>query len=205
MLCRVLAALTITLAALNSTVLAGQFNEVLKIGDTAPAWSELPGVDGKKHSLADLKAKDAVVVIITCNSCEYAIDYEDRTIAFEKKYGGPDGKVAVVAINVNDRPQDSFEKMKERAESKGFRHPYLFDASQKIAKQYGAIFTPEYYVLDKDRKIVYMGKMDDSDKPDNVKVKFVELAVEAALKGQLPEVKETAPVGCMVKYKRERK
>lgn len=205
MFVRVLAAAAITLAIVSSSALAGQFNEVLKIGDAAPTWSDLPGVDGKKYSLADLKSKDVVVVIITCNSCEYAIDYEDRTIAFEKKYGGPDGKVGVVAINVNDRPADSFEKMKERAESKGFRHPYLFDASQKIAKQYGAIFTPEYYVLNKDRKIVYMGKMDDSDKPENVKVKYVELAVEAALKGQLPEVKETAPVGCMVKYKRERR
>jgi len=205
MFVRVLAAAAITLAIVSSSALAGQFNEVLKIGDAAPSWSDLPGVDGKKYSLADLKSKDVVVVIITCNSCEYAIDYEDRTIAFEKKYGGPDGKVGVVAINVNDRPADSFEKMKERAESKGFRHPYLFDASQKIAKQYGAIFTPEYYVLNKDRKIVYMGKMDDSDKPENVKVKYVELAVEAALKGQLPEVKETAPVGCMVKYKRERR
>src|SRR6202050_4023332 len=96
-----IALITIAIAAsLLSSAHAGKFNDLLKIGDEAPAWVELPGVDGKKHSLADLKDKQVVVVVFTCNSCPVASDYEDRIIAFAKKYAGPDKPTAVVAINV---------------------------------------------------------------------------------------------------------
>src|SRR5262245_12100427 len=112
---------------------AGQFNSQLNVGDPAPAWTDLPGVDGKKHSMADLK-KDVVVVVFTCNSCPVAVDYEDRIIEFAKKYAAADGKVAVVAINVNTIPEDRLPKMQERAKEKGFNFPYLYDETQKIAK-----------------------------------------------------------------------
>src|SRR6185369_13520421 len=137
-------------ALLCGAVSAGEFNTVLSIGDNGPAWADLPGVDGKKHSLTDLKDKEIVVVVFTCNSCPYAVEYEDRIIAFAKKYAGPEGKAAVVAINVNKVPDDSFEKMQQRAKSKGFSFPYLYDESQKIARDYGANFTPEFFVLNKD-------------------------------------------------------
>ena len=144
---------------------AGKYNETLNIGDPVPAWKDLPGVDGKTHSLADLKDKDVVILVFTCNSCPVATDYEDRIIALAKKYAGADAKAALVAINVNKIDEDRLPKMKERSDAKGFPFPYLFDESQQIAKSYGAITTPEFFVLDRDRKVVYMGGMDDNSNP----------------------------------------
>lgn len=184
---------------------AGEFNQTLSIGDKGPAWSKLPGTDGKPHSLDDLKDKDAVVVVFTCNSCPYAVDYEQRIMAFCKKHCGESGKVGLVAINVNKVPADSFEKMTARAKEIGFNYPYLFDETQKIAKDYGATSTPEFFVLDKERKVIYMGAMDDDTDAAKAKVNYVELAVAAALKGEEPEKKETVAKGCLVRYAKERK
>ncbi len=179
--------------------LAGEFNKKLSIGDTAPTWSNLPGADGKTHSLADLKNKDVVVVVVTCNHCPVAIDYEDRIIAFTKKHAsGPDSKVAVVAICVNNLEADLLPEMKKRAKEKGFNFPYLRDDSQAVGRAFGATVTPEFFVLNKDRKVVYMGAMDDDQ--NNPKVSYLESAVEAALKGTMPEKKETRARGCSVKY-----
>ena len=202
---RLLAATGLLAALLiSSAATAGEYNEALDIGDRAPAWKDLPGVDGKKHSLADLDA-ELVVVVFTCNSCPIATDYEDRILAIAKKYAYEGGKVALAAINVNRIAEDSLPKMKERAEQKGFPFPYLFDESQQIAKTYGAAFTPEFFLLDKDRRVVYMGGMDDNSNPTLVKTRFLELAIEAALAGEKPEVKETVAIGCRIRYVRERK
>src|SRR5689334_10260242 len=90
---------------------AGKFNKKLSIGDSAPAFSKLPGTDGKDHSLDQFKDKDVVVVIVTCNHCPVAVAYEDRIIAFAKKYAGEkDSKVGVVAINVNNLDADKLDK-----------------------------------------------------------------------------------------------
>lgn len=190
---------------ISASLSGGEFNPTLSIGDAAPAWTGLPGVDGKKHSLADLKQKPVVVVAFTCNSCPYAVDYEDRMIAFARKHAGPDSQVALVAINVNKIEEDSLPKMKQRAKEKGFPFAYLFDETQKIAQEFGATFTPEFFVLNKDRKIVYMGAMDDNTKAAEAKIHYVDLAVEAALRGELPETKETVARGCLVRYERRRR
>lgn len=184
---------------------AGKYNAVLNIGDAAPAWTDLPGVDGKTHSLTDLAGKDVVVVIFTCNSCDVATDYEDRILAFSKKFAGPEGKVGLVAICVNQGPEDKLPKLKERAEAKGFDFPYLYDESQAIGKAYGAAFTPEFFVLNQERKVVYMGAMDDSSTASMVKTLYLEPAVEAALAGKAPEVAEAPAIGCRMRYARERR
>jgi peroxiredoxin len=202
---RIVFALFLAATVLGSWTSAGEYNPVLNIGDPAPAWADLPGVDGKKHSLADLKDKQVVIVIFTCNSCPVAEDYEDRIIALAQKHAGPQGKAAVVAINVNKIEEDSLPKMQERAKSKGFSFPYLFDESQKIAKDYGATYTPEFFVLNKDRKLVYMGGMDDDTNAAKVKVNYLEPAVQAALEGTKPAVTETVARGCLVRYARERR
>jgi peroxiredoxin len=183
----------------------GKYNSVLNVGDRVPAWNDLEGVDGRRHSLGDLADKDVVVVVFTCNSCPVATDYEDRIIAFSKKYAGPTGKVGLVALNVNRIPEDRLEKMKERAATKGFDFPYLYDESQAIGKAFGAAFTPEFFVLDRQRKLVYMGGMDDSSNPATVKANYLDPAVDAALAGRLPEVAETPAIGCRVRYARERR
>jgi peroxiredoxin len=192
--------------AAGPRVEAGDSNDVLDIGDPAPAWTNLPGVDGKKHSLADLSDKQVVVLVFTCNSCPIASDYEDRIIAFAKASAGSEQPTAVVAINVNTIEEDRLPKMKERAQSKGFPYPYLFDQTQKIAKAYGAVYTPEFFILDKDRKVAYRGAFDDNIEPTKVKRQYVEPAVKSLLKGEKPNPARTnASGGCLIRYERGRR
>src|SRR5262245_35025033 len=178
----------------------GKFNKVLAPGDKAPAWVNLEGTDGKKHSLADLKDKDFVVVVFTCNSCPVASDYEPRILAFVERYAKPESKVAFVAINVNTAKADALPAMKERAQKKMFNFAYLFDPTQEIARKYGAMFTPEFFVLDRDRKVIYTGAMDDKIPPSDPKSAYLEDAMTAALAGKSIEKAETsAAAGCKIK------
>jgi peroxiredoxin len=187
------------------TVLAGKYNKQLSIGDAAPPWRDLAGTDGQKHSLSDLQDKEVVVVCFTCNTCPYAVDYEDRLIALEKKFAAEGGKCALVAINANRVKDDLLPAMQERAQAKGFNFWYLHDETQQVARTYGATYTPEFVVLNKERKVVYLGAMDDSPDGTHVTKHYVADAVAAALAGKQPEVTETPAVGCAVRYVRERK
>lgn len=195
----------VCLAFCQTEAQAGKYNPTLSIGDQAPAWMALPGIDGKPHSLAELAEKSVVVVVFTCNSCPYALDYEARIKDFVSRRCGAESKVALVAINVNLVPEDDLEAMRQRAESQKFNFPYLFDASQQIGRDYGATYTPEFFVLDAERKIVYMGAMDDSPDAAKATVNYVERAVDAALAGNEPATKETVAIGCTVRYKRKRR
>jgi peroxiredoxin len=197
--------ITVAAAALMAaSAQAGKYNDVLNIGDDAPAWVDLPGVDGKKHSLADLKDKQVVVVVFTCNGCPVATDYEDRIMAFARKHASPESSVALVAICVSRKPEDGLDKMKERAGERGFRFAYLFDESQKIGKSYGASYTPEFFVLDRQRKIAYMGAMDDHSPPAAPKANYLESTVEALIRGDKVATPETLARGCRVRYVRSR-
>jgi peroxiredoxin len=178
---------------------AGKFNAVLSPGDKAPTFEKLEATDGKTYSLLDFK-KDAIVVVVTCNHCPVAAAYEDRIIEFTKKYSD---SVDVVAINVSNLAADRMDKMKERAKEKGFNFTYLYDPSQQIGHELGAIMTPEFFVLNKERKVVYLGAMDDNNDPKAVKNKFLEEAVEAALKGSDVKVAETRARGCGVQYEKK--
>lgn len=170
----------------------------LKIGDKAPEWKDLPGVDGKDHSLGDYGDAKVVVVVFTCNHCPVAVAYEDRLVEFQKDY--KDKGVQVVAINVNNLPADKLDKMKERAESKGFNFPYVYDESQKSGREYGATCTPHFFALDKDRKVAYMGAMDDNNNPDKAKEKWLRDAVDSILDGKEPAKASTQQRGCGIKW-----
>jgi peroxiredoxin len=194
-----------SLLAFGGACRGGEYNEVLSIGDAAPAWADLPGTDGRKHSLSDYKNRDIVVLVFTCASCPTAVDYEDRINELAKRHGGDKGKVAVVAVCVNRVKGDTLDDLTERAKQREFAFDYLHDESQKIAKDYGAIFTPEFFVFNRDRKLVYMGAMDDRSDAAKVTKTYVEDAITAALKGESPAVMETIGRGCRVRYARERK
>jgi peroxiredoxin len=174
----------------------------LKVGSPAPNFSGLESATGTSVSLADFKDKDVLVVVITCNHCPVAIAYQDRLIDLAKKYG-PDSKVGIVAINVNNGDEDKIDKMKERAKEKGFRFPYAYDPSQKIARDLGASRTPEFFVFDKNRKLVYTGALDNSMNPEKVTKQYVVDAVDAALKGETPKVDSSPAVGCGIAYDRK--
>jgi peroxiredoxin len=173
------------------------------IGDVATDFS-LKNIDNKKVSLKDYKDAKGFIVIFTCNHCPYAVAYEDRIVALDKKYkslGYP-----VIAINPNNpekNKDDSFDKMIVRAKEKGFTFPYLFDEGQKIYPQYGATKTPHVYILEKTSKgniVKYIGAIDDNYEDANeVKVKYVEDAVNSLLKGKEVEVKTTKAIGCSIK------
>ena len=177
----------------------------LKIGDPAPEWKELKGTDDKTHSLSDLKDKHVVVVCFTCNSCPYAVDYEERMIELHQKYADHPAGVVMVAINANKKPSEQLDKMKQRAEEKKFPFAYLIDETQQVANSYHANFTPEFFVLNKERKVVFVGAMDDKTDAAQVKERYVELAIEAALKNELPVTQRVPARGCAIPYKRSRK
>jgi glutathione peroxidase-family protein len=155
-------------------------------------------------SLADYKKAKGFIVIFTCNHCPYSVAYEDRIIALDKKY--KEKGFPVIAINPNNpekQPQDSFDLMKVRAKEKGFTFPYLFDDGQKIYPQYGATRTPHVYILTKENGknlVQYIGAIDDNYKDaTQTKVKYVEDAVDALLKGTKPKLTETKAIGCTIK------
>ena len=183
-----------------AAALAGKakFNKVLNIGDPAPEWGELPGVDGKRHALADYRDAKALVVVFICNHCPVAKSYEERLIAFSKKY---DQRVQVVAISVSRNPADGLEKMKARAAERELPFPYLYDESQKSGRSYGATATPHFFLLDGERKIAYMGAFDDSTfDAEKAEKRYLVDAVEAVLAGKEPKVKESLQRGCAIEY-----
>lgn len=174
-----------------------------EIGDKAEDF-KLKNIDGKMVSLGDYKEAKGFIVIFTCNHCPYAKLYEDRIIALDKKYA-PMG-YPVIAVNPNDpevQPEDSYDKMIERAKEKGFTFPYLFDDGQQVYPKFGATRTPHVYLLDKGLTVRYIGAIDDSPQDaDAVESRYVEAAIDALEKGNDPEPAVTKAIGCSIKYKR---
>ncbi|MCO8122744.1 thioredoxin family protein [Stieleria sp. TO1_6] len=188
---------------IGTTAQAGKYNTTLDIGDKAPAWKSLPGTDGKEHSFDAVSDAKVIVVAFTCNSCPYAVDAEDRLQQLTNTYR--DRGVSVIAINVNTVQEDLLPAMKQRAEEKEFSFPYLFDESQEIAKQFGAKYTPEFFVINQQQQIVYMGSLDDSPDGREVTKTYVADAIDAVLAGKQVTVTETVPVGCRIRFARERR
>lgn len=175
----------------------------LPIGSSCPEFRDLPGTDGKPHSLADFAVKPVVVVIVSCNHCPYVVAYEERMVELSETYG-PRG-VAFVAINANDvarYPADSMAKMVERSRERGFDFPYVRDDSQETVRALGARLTPEVFAFDARRKLRYRGRIDDNyASPAAVKSRDLAAALDALLAGKAPPVSETQAVGCSVKWK----
>ena len=183
---------------------AGKYNKTLSLGDAAPEWKDLEGTDGVKHALADLKASELVVVVFTCNSCPIAVGYEDRLLAFAKKHAGEKSGVTIVAINVNTIKEDALPEMKKRAEKKKFPFEYLYDPSQEIAKKFGATTTPEFFLLNKERKVVYMGALDDKLDPAEAQTQHLTDALKSARGGEKEIELETLPRGCKIRFNRKK-
>ena len=181
----------------------------LAIGDVAPDF-KLPGVDGKTHSLADFASSRILVVIFTCNHCPTAQAYEDRIMKLHADY--KDKGVALVAISPNDPKAvrldelgytdlgDSLDDMKLRAKDKKFAFPYLFDGdTQKTALAYGVLATPHTFIFDQERKLRYVGRIDDAE-VKTVKVHDARNALEALLAGRPVPVEKTRVFGCSTKW-----
>ena len=182
-----------------ATAWAGKFNKVLSVGDVAPDFKNIEGVDGQHHNLADYADAKAVVLVFTCNHCPVAVACEDRIIQLQRDY--QDKGVKVIAINVNNNEDDRLPAMKERSTSKGFNFPYIHDPTQQVARDYGATVTPHVFLLDGNRKIAYMGLIDDEPLNESaVKSHYLRDAIDAVLAGRTPETTETKQKGCGIKY-----
>ncbi|HMX38730.1 MAG TPA: thioredoxin family protein [Saprospiraceae bacterium] len=179
-----------------------RFHTPYEVGDRAEDFN-LKNVDGNMVSLSKYKKAKGYIVVFTCNHCPYAQLYERRVIELHKKYaalGYP-----VVAINPNSPevvPEDSFEEMQKRAKQKKYPFDYLFDEEQVVYPKFGASRTPHVFVLDSTLLVRYIGAIDDNpENPDDVKNHFVENAVDALLRSELPDPNYTRAVGCTVKKK----
>ncbi|PRD56283.1 thioredoxin family protein [Sphingobacterium gobiense] len=176
------------------------------IGDQATDFS-LQAVDGKMVSLSDYADAKGYIVIFTCNTCPFAVAYEDRINALDKKYKA--AGFPVIAINPNDpelSPKDNMDAMIKRSADKMFSFPYLLDSGQNIYPQYGALRTPHVFILNKenDSHIVrYIGAIDDNHEDANdVSVHYVEDAVDALLEGVSIKTEKTVAIGCDIKVKK---
>ncbi|HWH15641.1 MAG TPA: thioredoxin family protein [Miltoncostaeaceae bacterium] len=174
----------------------------LALGADAPPF-RLPTTAGTSVDLAELGDAEVVVVAFWCNHCPYVQAWEERFNLIAQDYS--DHRVAVVAINANDPltyPADDFPAMVERARERDYAFAYAQDVHQDVARAYGAQRTPELFVLDRDRRVRYHGAIDDAVEAGDVTANWLRDALDALLAGREPEVTDTPPVGCTVKWRR---
>jgi peroxiredoxin len=176
---------------------------MLSLGTTAPDF-KLPDTNDKTVSPADFKDKSALLVLFICNHCPYVKHIRTGLAELGRDYASRG--VAIVGINSNDvanYPDDSPAKMKEEAMSARYTFPYLYDESQAVAKAYRAACTPDIYLFDKDRKLVYRGQFDDSRPGNGIPVtgKDLRAALDAVLAGKPVSSNQKASVGCNIKWK----
>lgn len=177
--------------------------EGYKVGDVVVDF-KLPNIDGKQYAMADFTDAKGFVLIFTCNTCPYAVAYEDRIIELHEKFA-PKG-YPVVAVNPNDpkaQPKDSMEDMRVRAAEKGFNFLYLQDVGQEVYPKFGATKTPHVFLLNKENEqlvLKYIGAIDDNYKDaSQVQEKFLEDAIQALLNGEEIKTTETKAIGCTIK------
>ncbi|MBN1818424.1 MAG: thioredoxin family protein [Sedimentisphaerales bacterium] len=173
----------------------------LQIGMKAPDFS-LPATDGNTYSLDSFSDARVLVLFFTCNHCPYVLGSDETTRATALKYAPKD--VAFVGINSNSPntyEEDSFENMIVRMEEQRFPWVYLYDATQEVARAYGALRTPHFFVFDANRRLVYTGRaLDNPRDPKKATVNDLEKALDQLLAGQEIDVKMTNPIGCNVKW-----
>jgi len=192
------------LALVASPALAGEFNKVITVGQKAPAFAGIPAVMAEKEAALNLNnlAKDDVVVLVfLANHCPVVTAYEDRIIDFANDYKSKGVKVVAVCVDVVNE-QDKLPGIKQRVKEKGYPFVYGYDDSQAIGKAYGATNTPQFVVIDKDQTIRYTGALDDNQNEAKATKLYLRDAVDAVLKGESPEIKETRAVGCGIRYNR---
>lgn len=173
----------------------------IEIGSKAPDFS-LKATDGKVYSLKDFDKADTLVIFFTCNHCPYVLNSDELTRQTAEKFK-PYG-VQFVGINSNSKntvPEDSFEHMKKRMESHHFPWVYLYDETQDIAKKYGALRTPHFFVFDKNRKLIYTGRGVDSPRDlKKMTVNDLENALQEHINAKTITTPLTNPIGCNVKW-----
>jgi hypothetical protein len=177
----------------------------LNIGDRMPKLdpkvTAMKGVDGRIHDLNSSKGPHGTLVIFSCNHCPYVKAWEDRIRDLGNSVMD---RLAVIQINSNDAqkyPEDSFEKMKERAQQKSFKFPYVVDATSAVARAFGATKTPEFFLFNKEGVLVYKGAFDDDHRAGKEKRPFLKNAIDQLVKGEKVDPSQTKAVGCGIKFR----
>jgi peroxiredoxin len=176
---------------------------MIELGTPAPDFA-LPDTEGREVAMSDLADSPVLLVMFICRHCPFVIHVQDRLARLCEEYQRRG--VAVVGINSNDvanYPEDSPDKMKLQKAEVGFTFPYLYDETQRVARAYGAACTPDFFVFDADRRLVYRGQMDGSRPGNDVPVTGDDLAaaLEAALEGRPPLEPQRPSLGCNIKWK----
>ncbi len=176
------------------------YTPAAEVGTSCPDFS-LKATNGKNYSRKDFDGS-ALLVMFICNHCPYVKAIEDRLIDLGHKFKSKN--ISVVAVCSNDGenyPEDSFENLKKRAEEKKYPFIYLHDETQQVAKDFGAVCTPDFFLYDKNHKLFYRGRLDDSWKePDQVKNQELALAAELMLSGQKAPSEQKPSMGCNIKW-----
>lgn len=176
---------------------------MLELGTPAPDF-RLADTNGKMTSLADFKDAPALLVMFICNHCPYVKHIRQALAEFGRQYQSKG--LAIVAINANDAnayPDDSPAKMAQEVTEIGYTFPYLFDQSQEVAKRYRAACTPDFFLFDRERRLVYRGQFDGSRPGNNVPVTGADLraAADAVLQAKAPASDQKASMGCSIKWR----
>jgi len=173
----------------------------LKTGDNAPIF-QLLGVDNKKHALNDYNNFQGILIIFMCNHCPYV---KSKIETLNELYEKFSNKIAIIGINSNDSkdyPEDSFENMKKMAKENEFKFDYLLDETQEIAKKYGAICTPDSFLFNSKKQLVFHGKIDNAMKPDDVSTEKTMIQnIQKLLIGEKIEKDFDPSIGCSIKWK----
>jgi peroxiredoxin len=176
---------------------------MLALGAEAPAFS-LPNIDGSTVSLADSEDARALLVMFVCNHCPFVKHIAAELAKLGRDYA--DRGVAIVGINSNDvenYADDSPEKMRQEAEQQGYTFPYLYDETQEVAKAYRAACTPDFFLFDGNRRLVYRGQLDSSRPGSGIPVTGEDLraALDAVLADEAVPTEQRASIGCNIKWK----
>lgn len=194
--------MTAFLAAFFGTASA---QELLPLGSDAPDFALTDVVSGKTVSLKDYDGKNALAVIFICRHCPFVQHYKEEIAKLGKDYETRGlGFVAISANDPADYPADAPESLKEMAAEEGFVFPLLFDETQEVAKAYTAKSTPDFFLFDADRKLVYRGQLDESRPRSGKMVTGVDAraAIEAVLTGKPVSQDQKPSIGCSIKWKR---
>lgn len=163
---------------------------------------KLPSTDGREYSLSDFKKYKYLVIFFTCNHCPYVIGSDEITRATVEKFNKKGvGFAGINSNSENTYPEDSFPNMVERMKSHKFPWVYLYDKPQEVAKAYGALRTPHFYVFNEERKLVYTGRgVDNPRDPSKMSINNLDLVLEELTSGKPISIPITNPIGCNIKW-----
>jgi len=177
---------------------------LMEFGTKAPEFSLPDVVSGKTISLSTFAGKQALLVMFICRHCPYVVHVKDELARIGKDHAGkPVGIVAISANDVTTHPDDAPDKLKTMATELGFTFPFCYDESQETAKAYSAACTPDFFLFDANRKLVYRGQLDDS-RPGNGKPltgNDLRAAIDAVLAGRSVSPNQMPSIGCSIKWK----